>query len=186
MRFASQGNRRQHTSTVGLNITLQVRQCTAHADEVVNHYVHGTGLNRTIKFGLPSQTGESICTGVGDDIGLHHVAIHGPRQRIPQLIRKNFGDGVDAFLLKRMRTNQYWSLPGQQFSQLFDFSRVDRVTDQGQSSRAIAGFRRPISRMLLDRRFGRVNQHIRKFTPRSAWRLHGRDVITQNFLSYSL
>ncbi len=167
-------------------MAAQVRQRTTHADEIVDQDVIGISRHGAIEARLSCQTGEAVGTGMCYDVGLHHAVINRPAKLFCHHVCQHFGNRIDPLAFVGMGADQYGMTITDQGTQALKQFRIENITHQFERCDIIAGFCRPVSRMLLDCRFGRVNQHIGKITPRSAWRLHGCDVITQNFPSYSL
>lgn len=158
-----------------LDVATQVRQRTAHANEIIHHDIFCTGLDGTIKFGLSCQSRKTIGTGVGHDVDLNHAAIHLPPQTCSQRIGERLGNGIDATSLVSMGAHQDGLVSGKHRGERFNLRSVNRRAHQQVGGNGITGFCMGIERMLLDQRFLGMDQDIGKFAPRAARRLHRVD-----------
>ncbi len=176
MGFAGQGYGGKHTAAARFNIALQVRQCTAHANKVVDHNVLLPGLNLSGESGLSCQSRKTVGARMPDEIGLNDPAIHRPTKRPTEFVRKNLRNGIDAFALEGMRADQGCSPIIKQALQGHHFSRTQCRLYQHHRRHTIAGLGRWIGGMLLDGRFSRMNQHIGEIMPRRSWWMHAVDL----------
>lgn len=180
MGFARQNHRPQHLPTLRFNMAAQVGQRATHADEVIHHHVACTRSDRAVESGLSREAGETIGPGMGHDVRLHDAAVHRPSEHLPQPVGQYFWNGVDAFSLIRMRTDERWLPVASHVPQVAGQARIKNTVHQFQRSPGITAFCSHIGDMLLHGGFARVNQHIGKIIPRTAGWVHGRDASSRS------
>ena len=105
--FAGQRNGTDYLAAPVLDPASQIGQCTALADEVVNHHVFAVPIDVTTKSGLASEASVPIRTRVANDIGLHDGCREGDCKTLAQEFRQGRRNGVDASVLVRACADQY-------------------------------------------------------------------------------
>ncbi len=146
-------------------MALQVRQCAAHAYEVVDQHVFAPWLYRPGELGLASQPRETIRPRVSHHVDLRHAQVVRPTDSFADLHRKRLGNSVDAFALVRMGAHQRGRVTSQQIDKLLILQLTHRVIDHDSSRRAMPRLGPLVSGMLLHRRLVGVDQHVREVAP---------------------
>ena len=98
MRFASQGNSRQNSSTFRFDITAQVCQRASLTDKIIHQDIFSARDNFSVENRLPGKATESIRAGVRHHVGLHDTFFCFQSETDRQLIGECFRNGVNPRL----------------------------------------------------------------------------------------
>ena len=104
-------------------------------------------------------------SGVRHHVNLRHTHVMRPTDGLADLHRKRFRNCVYAFALVRMSAHQRGGMPSQQIDESLVLLFTHRVVNQRCCRRSFSRLGCLVSRMLLDRRLGGVNQHIGEGSP---------------------
>lgn len=173
MGLAGQGYSREHLATLGFDITPQVRQRTAHANEVIYQHVFAPGLHYASKLRRASHARETISACVKHNIDLSDGGVMWPSHGLADFHGKCVRNGIDTLALIGMGTDQSGGASSQQIDKPLILRLTHRVIDQDSSRWAMPRLGPLVGRMLFHRRLGRVNQHVGEITPGRTRRLGG-------------
>ncbi len=173
--FAGQSGCCHRFAAMSFDVTAQAGQCTAHAQKIIHQHVAAIHLYCAVKCRRSGHACPAIGARMGHHIHLQDAVVNGPTQPAPQQVCKGFGNGIDAVTFVGMHAHERRGTSTQARHQRRhgqDLGLIAGCGCQCSSRVGVARFGSPIARMLLDRRFCRVNTDVRKTQPRRTRHRH--------------